>query len=380
MERTPIYLDFNATTPVLPLVLEAMLPFLREEFGNPSSRHVYGQRAHQAVERAREQVAALLGAEPEEILFTSGGTESNNLVLHGAIDPGGSRRRIVTSAVEHPAVAGPCDHLARQGWEVVRAGVDQAGQVRLEELEKLIDERTALVSIMLANNETGTVMPLGHVAGLARRAGCLVHTDAAQAVGKIAVRPGDMEIDYLSLAGHKVYAPKGVGALFVRRKAPLRPFFSGAGHEGGRRPGTENVAGIAGLGAACALAEAGLDAEGRRQQELRDRLWGLLRAGAPGLKLNGHPTERLPNTLNVSFPKVRGSALLEAVPGIAASTGSACHEGGERPSPVLMAMGLEAEIALGAVRLTLGRSTTATAIDTAARLMIEAWSRLVHRA
>lgn len=378
MTGRPIYLDHNATTPVHPEVVEAMLPFLREEFGNPSSRHIFGQKAHAAVEKAREQVATLLGCEGGEILFTSGGTEANNLAIRGTLDPSNLRRRIVTSVVEHPATARPCEALERQGFEVLRSGVDPTGRVKLDEIEAAVNEWTGLVTIMLANNETGTVMPLERIARIAREAGSLVHTDAAQAVGKIPVHPKELGVDYLSIAGHKLYAPKGVGALFVRQGAPLKPLLLGAGHEAGLRPGTENVASLAGLGMACALAARDLEHEAQRQRELCDRLWGLLRAGVPGLRLNGHPDQRLPNTLNVSFPGVRGNALLDATPGIAASTGSACHEGGETPSGVLLAMGLDSETALGAVRLSLGRRTTATDIDVAAHQLIESWSRLSH--
>ncbi len=375
MSETPIYLDHNATTPLHPTVLEAMLPFLREDFGNPSSGHVFGQRAKRGVERAREQVAALLGCQPEEILFTSGGTEANNLAIRGLLERSATRRHVVTSAVEHPATARPCDALERQGIVVTRLPVDATGRVEPATARTFVRSDTALVTIMLAQNEVGSLMPVKALADLAHERGALLHTDAAQAVGKIEARVAELGADLLSVAGHKLYAPKGVGALFVRRGVSLAPVLLGAGHERGLRPGTENVASIVGLGAACELAATHLSAEATRQRGLRDRLWGGLCAAVPDLVLNGHPSERLPNTLNVSFPRARGSAVLAAAPEIAASTGSACHEGGETASGVLLAMGIDEATALGAVRLSLGRGTTVAEIDEAVRRQTAAWQR-----
>jgi cysteine desulfurase len=370
----PIYLDHNATTPVHPEVVEAMLPWLRVHFGNPSSTHVYGRRTHEAVEAAREQVAALLGCKTDEIFFTSGGTEANNLAILGSAEALAERRKhVVTSAVEHPATARPCDRLELEGWEVTRLPVDALGMVRIDEARAFVRGDTALVSIMLANNETGTLMPIRELAEIAHARGALVHTDAAQAVGKIPARVEELGVDLLSVAGHKLYAPKGVGALYVRRGTPIRPMLLGAGHERGLRPGTENVPYIVGLGKACEIAARDAEKEAVRQRALRDDLWKLLRAEVQGLRLNGHPTERLPNTLNVGFPGVAGSIVLEATPEVAASTGSACHEGAENPSPVLLAMGLEASIALGAVRLSLGRGTSKTHVSNAARALIRGW-------
>jgi cysteine desulfurase len=368
----PIYLDHNATTPVHPAVVEAMLPYLREHFGNPSSGHIYGQRTKQAVEHAREQVAALLGCCPNEIIFTSGGTEANNLAIRGVLESSSPRRHLVTSTVEHPATTRPCEFLQKQGVEVTRLPVDEAGRVRTEAARAFVRGDTALVTIMLAQNETGVLMPIAELAAIARGRGALVHTDAAQAVGKIPVRIDELGADLISIAGHKLYAPKGVGALFVRRGVRLAPVLLGASHERGLRPGTENVASIVGLDAACELAAADLSSESERQRKLRDLFWEKLLAGIPGLRLNGHPTARLPNTLNVSFPGVRGSEILAAAPEIAASTGSACHEGGETPSEVLTAMDLGAETALGAVRLSLGRHTTQAEIKTASAALIRA--------
>jgi cysteine desulfurase len=372
----PIYLDHNATTPLLPEVVDAMLPYLREHFGNPSSGHVYGRRARDAVESARVQVAALIGAAPSEIVFTSGGTEANNLAIRGTTASRPERKQIVTSVIEHPATANPCRLLERRGYDVTWLGVDDTGRVREEDVRQALTERTALVTVMHANNETGTIQPIAEVASVVHDAGALLHTDAAQSVGKVAVQVDALGVDLLSIAGHKVYAPKGVGALYVRAGVALEPVLRGAGHERGLRPGTENVASIVGLGAACEIAAASLAEESARVRALRDELWSLLRAQIPGLALNGHETLRLPNTLNVRFPRVRGSAMLAAAPGIAASTGSACHEGGESASAVLLAMGHDADDALGSVRLSLGRATTEEDVRHAAELLVGAWKTL----
>jgi cysteine desulfurase len=375
MSDDPIYLDHNATTPLHPEVVEAMLPYLREHFGNPSSGHVYGQRARRAVDRAREQVAALLGCAADELVFTSGGSEANNLAIRGAVDAL-ARRRIVTSTVEHPATAAPCGYLEAQGIQVARVPVDARGQVRAEDVGTAILEDTALVSIILAQNETGTLMPIRAIADIAHAHGAVVHTDAAQAVGKVPTHVDDLGVDLLSVAGHKLYGPKGVGALYVRSGMRVTPMLRGAGQERGLRAGTENVPSIVGLGQACELARRDLDAEATRQRALRDQLWIGLSAAIAGLRTNSHPTECLPNTLNVSFPGVQGSQLLAATPEIAASTGSACHAGEEAPSAVLLAMGIEPLVALGAVRLSIGRSTSAAQIAVATRALADAYERL----
>jgi cysteine desulfurase len=375
----PIYLDFNATTPIAPEVLEAMLPYLREEFGNPSSTHPYGRRARAAVEQARAQVAALLGAAPEEIFFTSGGTEANNMAIRGVAEARPERRHLLTSTIEHPATALPCRHLERQGWRVSWIEVDTGGQVRVEEALAALGEGTALVTLIHANNETGVLQPVKELAGKAHLAGAVVHTDAAQSVGKVPVDVRELGVDLLTVVGHKLYAPKGVGALYVRQGTPLRPFALGGGQEHGKRPGTENVPYIAGLGAACELARVRLARGTAAIVALRERLWGRLQAEVPGVRLTGHPTERLPNTLNVLFPGVPGSAVLAGAPEVAASTGSACHEGGETASAVLLAMGLPPEEALGAVRLTLGHGTTAEDVDVAASALARAWNAAVGR-
>lgn len=369
----PVYLDYNASTPVLPEVLEAMLPYLRDHFGNPSSSHAYGQRVRDAVDEGRAHVAALLECEPGEIVFTSGGTESSNLAIRGVAEARGDRRDIVTSVIEHPATEQACVSLERLGWHVTRLGVDGSGRVRVADADAAVTTRTSLVTVMHANNETGVIQPIREVAAIARAAGALVHCDAAQSVGKVPVRVDELGVDLLSLAGHKLYAPQGVGALFVRRGTPLTPLLRGAAHEGGRRPGTENVAGIVGLGAACRRAKQDLVSEAARVRALRDRLWTRLVEAIPALVLNGDPELRLPNTLNVRFPAVSGNALLAAAPDVAASTGSACHAGHDRASSVIVAMGIPEPEAVGSVRLTLGRGTTLEELERAAGALIRAW-------
>lgn len=369
----PIYLDYNATTPVLPEVVDAMLPYLREHFGNPSSDHVYGQLAREAIARARGQVAALLGCDADEVVFTGGGTEANNLAIRGVAEARADRRHVLTSVIEHPATIGPCDWLENHGWSVTRVAVDADGRMRVADARAAISDGTALVSVMHSNNETGVLQPVAEVAAVARTCGALVHTDAAQSAGKVHLDVRTLGIDLLSIAGHKLYAPKGVGALFVKRGTPLVPFMRGAGHERGIRPGTENVASIVGLGVACEAAVRDLASIAAELHRRRDALWNQLQAGVPGIELNGHRTLRLPNTLNVRFPRVTGSAVLAAAPDVAAATGSACHAGTTQASAVILAMGVEPEGALGSVRLTLGRGTTDAEIGRAAEALIRAW-------
>lgn len=377
MTNDPIYLDHNATTPLLPEVVDAMLPHLREHFGNPSSGHVYGSRARAAVARAREQVAALLGCDADEVVFTSGGTEANNLAIRGVTEALERRRHVVTTVIEHPATSRPCAWLEKHGRSVSRVGVDTGGRTRLDAAREAIDGDTALVTVMHSNNETGVLQPVEELARLAHAAGALLHTDAAQSLGKVPVRVRELDVDLLSVAGHKLYAPKGVGALYVKRGTPLVPLALGAGHERGLRPGTENVASIVGLGAACEAVGRDLDVAAARMQRLRDLLWQRLASGVPGLALNGHRELRLPNTLNVRFPRASGSAVLDGAPEIAASTGSACHEGHESASAVILAMGVEPGEALGSVRLTLGRGTSDDDVVRAAEGLVTAWNRLL---
>ncbi len=372
-----LYFDHNATTPLLPEVVDAMLPCLSVDFGNPSSGHAFGARAREVVARARGQVAGLLGCDDDEVLFTSGGTEANNLAIRGVAEANGRPGHIITTVVEHPACEQPCVWLERRGWRVTRVGVDAAGRARVDEARAAIGEDTVLVSVMHANNETGALQPVAELAALARAAGAVIHSDAAQSVGKVPVRVRELGVDLLAVAGHKLYAPKGVGALYLRRGTLLAPLLLGAGHERGLRPGTENVAGIAGLGAACAAAGRELEVEMARMCALRDALWRRLADAVPGLELNGHPALRLPNTLNVRFPGATGSAVLAAAPGLAASTGSACHAGHEQASAVILAMGVPADRAIGSVRLSLGRGTSEADVARAAELLIAAWRRVM---
>ena len=360
----PIYLDFNASTPVAPEVVAAMRPLLEGHYGNPSSLHWAGEPALAALEAARRQVAALLAGGSDEIVFTSGGSEAGNLAIKGAFyaaRPGANH--IITTRIEHPATLAACRFLQRFGGaEVTLLPVDGYGRVDPDDVRRAITDRTVLVTIMHANNEVGTIQPIQEIARIARERGVLMHTDAAQSVGKIPVRVDDLGVDLLSLAGHKLYAPKAVGALYVRRGVALEPLIHGGGHEHGRRAGTESAYLATGLGAACALAMS-LDwtSEIRR---LRDRFWDQLRAAfGHSNVLNGHPSLRLPNTLNVSFINRIGFDILARLDGVAASTGSACHSGRMEPSPVLAAMALPPQVSLGAIRFSLGRTTTEAEIE-----------------
>jgi cysteine desulfurase len=358
MTESLIYLDFNASTPIAPEAVEAMRPFLSDHYGNPSNAHWAGAPAKAAVERARGQVAALLGARPDELVFTSGGTEANNLALKGVFFAHRERGdHFVTSAVEHPAILEPLRFLQRLGAKVTVVGVDRQGRVDPEEIRRALTPRTVLVSVMHANNEVGTVQPIREIAALAHAAGALMHTDAAQSLGKIPARVDDLGVDLLSVAGHKLYAPKGVGALYVRRGTRLEPFMHGAGHESGRRAGTENVLLDVALGAACEAAGPwiGMDAV----RVLRDRFEAELLAGlGDRVTINGPGAERLPNTSSVNFVGRVGADVLADLPGVAASTGSACHAGSVELSAVLSAMGVPPREGMGAVRFSLGRSTT----------------------
>ena len=358
MSQNQIYLDFNASTPLAPEVVEAMRPFLIEHFGNPSSHHWAGAPAKAAVERARAQVAALLGCEPDEVIFTSGGTESNNHALKGVFFANRDRGdHLVTTAVEHPAILQPLRFLERLGATVTILPVDRAGRVDPDDVRKALTPRTVLVSVMHANNEVGTVQPVAEIAAITRAAGVLLHTDAAQSVGKIPTRVGDLGVDLLSVAGHKLYAPKGIGALFIRRGTRIEPFVHGAGHEQGRRAGTENVLLAVGLGAACEAATRWVGMPAVR--ELRDRFEARLKAHfGEALTVNGGGAERLPNTANVNFVGRAGAEVLSNLPGVAASTGSACHADSVELSPVLAAMRVPPKEGMGAVRFSLGRTTT----------------------
>jgi cysteine desulfurase len=378
MTSPPIYLDYNATTPIDRAVIDAMLPYLHEHFGNPSSAHVLGRTTHAAIDQARAQVAALLGAQTDEILFTSGGTEASNHALKGTIFANNKKFEpaschIITSATEHPATLQPCEFLRRLGCQVTILPVDGHGRVDPDAVRRALTSATKIISIMHANNEVGTLQPIAEIATIAKEHGILLHTDAAQSLGKVPVDVGALGVDLLSLAGHKLYAPKGVGVLYVRRGVTLEPLLHGAGHEGGRRAGTENVPYIVGLGKACEIARQSLPAATEKLMKLRERLWRQLHVAlGRSIVLNGHPDRRLPNTLNVSFVGQVGAELLKKVPEIAASTGSACHAGQISLSPVLAAMGIASEVGQGAVRLSVGRFSTEEEVDQAAWYLIGA--------
>ena len=369
----PIYLDYNATTPIAPEVADAMTPYLRTHFGNPSSGHAYGQTARKAVEHARGQVATMLGCDADEVLFTSGGSESNNFALKGvALAPERRGAHVITSSVEHPAVTVVCAYLERQGCRVTTLPVDHRGLVDPAALEQNITDETCLVTVMHANNEVGTVQPIRALAGIAHRHGALFHSDCAQSVGKVPVLARELGVDLLSVAGHKLYAPKGVGALYVRRGVSLEPLIHGADHERGQRAGTESLLLDVGLGAACELVSAHLQGERPRLAALRDRLERGLRGACPDLRVNGHPELRLPNTCSVSFPGQVASELLARLPGLAASAGAACHSDGISISTVLVAMGLAEEVAVGTVRFSVGRFSTEPEIDQAVQMVAAA--------
>jgi cysteine desulfurase len=364
----PVYLDYHATTPVDPRVLDAMLPYFSDEFGNPASRqHAYGWKAEEAVEAARGQIAALIGASPREIVFTSGATESNNLALKGCADALRVHGdHIVTVATEHKSVLDSCQRLEAQGWRVTRVGVDRDGLIDLDELAKTVTGKTVVVSVMTANNEIGVLQPMAEIGRIVHEAGSLLHTDAAQAAGKVPVNVDQMGVDLLSLTGHKYYGPKGEGALYVRKQRPkiqLGCQIDGGGHENGLRSGTLNVPGIVGLGKAAEICAQEMPAESVRLAALRDRLLSGLRTNLDGVHVNGSMTRRLPHNLHVSFDGVEGEALLMALGDIAVSTGSACSSGSHAPSHVLQAIGGVGEGAGAVVRFGLGRGTTDAHVD-----------------
>jgi cysteine desulfurase len=354
----PIYLDYNASTPIDPAVAAIMRPLLESAYGNPSSGHWAGAPAKAALERARSQVAALLGCAADEIVFTSGGSEANNLALKGLFFRRHDRpAHIVTSRIEHPAILMPCRFLERLGATATYVPVDGTGRVDPDDIRKAITGDTVLVSIMHANNEVGTIQPIAEIAKIAHAQGIPLHTDAVQSVGKIPTNVDALSVDLLSIAGHKLYGPKGIGALYIRRGIVVEPLIHGAGHELGRRAGTESALLAAGLGEACEIAQPGLGMQETRR--LRDLFWERLRVEfGERVSLNGHVHERLPNTLNVSFAGQVGAEILARMPEVAASTGSACHAGRVELSPVLEAMGIAPEIGTGAIRFSLGRGTT----------------------
>ena len=381
MDGKPIYLDYNATTPVDPRVAEAMTPYLHEHSGNPSSPHPYGVTAKRAVESAREQLAALLGARPEEIVFTSGGTEANNMALKGVAAAYRQRgNHVITTAIEHPAVLEPCQYLSDLDYHVTIVPVDATGRVDPAEIERAITPETILVSVMHANNEVGTVQPIAEIADIVHWAGALIHTDAAQSVGKIPVKIDELGVDLLSVAGHKMYASKGVGALFVREGVRITKFMHGAGHEHDRRAGTENVLEIVGLGAAAEIAAQELETTTAHLAAMRDRLWQGISDRLDDVRLNGHPTLSLPNTLSVGFAGLDVDDLLyELWDLVAASAGAACHSEGVTISSVLQAMNVPREYAICTLRFSTGRPTTAEEVDQAIEYITAAAKRAGRR-
>lgn len=371
-ERHFIYLDHNATTPLDPAAQRAMMPYIQEEFGNPSSAYELGLRAKEGVERARLEVASLLGCHGHEVVFTSGGSESNNMALKGMVDfKNPEKSHIITSSVEHPAILNPTLSLMALGVRATILPVDRFGRVDPDDLRGAIEPDTSLISIMLANNETGTLQPLEEISKIATEYNIPLHTDAAQAVGKIPVNVNDPSVDLLSVAGHKLYGPKGIGALFIRNGRNITPLIHGAGQEGGKRAGTENTILSAGLGTACSVAGERLESDLKKMKALRDRLQELLFNGIHDLALNGHPDERLPNTLSVSVPGIDGGKILEGLPGILASTGAACHDKSVKLSHVLSAMSVKPEVGMGTLRLTVGRSNTMEQIEEAGTKIVD---------
>jgi len=367
-----IYADNNATTRVDEAVFEEMRPYFCELYGNPSSMHFFGGQVQRKINEARNRTAALLGAHPEEIIFNACGTEGNNTAIRSALEAFPERRHIITTRVEHPAVLTPCRNLAKKGYRVTELSVDGEGRLSLDELRAAVDEDTAIVSIMYANNETGVVFPIEEIGAIAKEKGALFHTDAVQAVGKIPLNMAESTVDMLSLSGHKLHAPKGVGALYVRKGVPFRPFMVGGHQERSRRAGTENTAGIIALGKACELAGQYLEDENSRVRAMRDRLEAEILRLIPNVRVNGGAAQRLPNTCSVAFEYVEGEAilLLMSEKGICASSGSACTSGSLEPSHVLRAMGVPFTCAHGSIRFSLSRYTTDQDIDTIIREIV----------
>ncbi len=374
----PIYLDYNATTPIDPEVAEAMRPYLFEHFGNPSSSHWYGIQTKKAVDEARRQVANLLHCNPEEVVFTSGGSESNNYAIKGTAFANREKgNHIITSAIEHPAVLEVCKYLAEKGFQITYLPVDEFCLVNPRELQESITPHTILITIMHANNEVGTIQPIAEIAKIAKEHGIVFHTDAAQSVGKIPVRVDELEVDLLTIAGHKLYAPKGIGALYVRGGIRLEKLIHGADHEQDLRAGTENVLEIVGLGQACEIAKRDLEKNMRHMQKMRDLLYAGLRQQWGEIRLNGHPEKRLPNTLSVCFKSIEANTLLAEIESVAASAGAACHSDSVRVSSVLEAMQVDLEYAMGTVRFSTGKMTTEEEVNHTVAVFVKTARRLL---
>lgn len=378
MPNLPIYLDYNATTPIDPEVAQAMLPYLTEHFGNPSSAHWFGRQTRQAIDKARMQVANFLGCEADEVIFTSGGSEANNYAIKGyAWAHREKGNHLIAAAIEHPAVLEVLAYLQRHGFQCTLLPVDDYGRVSAAALQAALTPQTILVSLMHANNEVGTLQPIPEIAAITRRAGVAFHCDAAQSAGKVPVRVQELGVDMLSLAGHKLYAPKGVGALFVRRGIQLEKLIHGAGHENNRRAGTENVLEIAGLGQACEIAQRELEKNMKHMHALRERLRNGLQQNLHDLKFNGHPEQVLPNTLSVSFRNVAANALMAELSNtLAVSPGAACHADSISISHVLAAMHVPEEYAMGTLRLSVGKRTTEEEVDRAIAILASAVRKL----
>jgi len=374
-----IYLDHNATTPLHPEILETILPYYKEAFGNPSTIYSFGQETRKATDEAREKVANLIGASPEEIIFTSGGTEADNVALKGvaaALERKG--KHIIASSIEHHAVLSTLKYLEKRGCKVSFLPVDEHGWLDPKKVKEAITSQTVLISVMHGNNEVGTIEPISEIGEIAQKSGIYLHTDAVQTIGKIKVNVDDLKVDLLSLSAHKFYGPKGVGALYVRKGTRIHPLIHGGYQERRRRAGTENVAGIVGLGKAAEIASKEMVQQSRRESNLRDKLEKMIKENINHCRLNGHPTRRLPNTLNVSFEFIEGESLILYLDlkGIAASTGSACTSGSLEPSHVLMAMGVPPEIAQGSIRFSLGRDNQKEDIDYTVEKLVEIVARL----
>ncbi len=367
----PVYLDYNATTPIAKEVADAMLPFLYTDFGNPSSAHSYGVKAKLAVEKARSQVAGLIGCNASEIVFTSGGTESNNYAIKGVAFANCTRgNHIITSAIEHPAVLEVYKYLEKNGFDISIVPVDENGTIKIDELKAAIRHDTILISVMHANNEVGTIQPIKEIAEIAKLHNIIMHTDAAQSLGKVAVNVNESGVDLLSIAGHKLYAPKGVGALYIRKGITLEKLIHGANHEQNRRAGTENVLEIAGLGQAAEIAKINLQANIAHYSETRDYLQKLLTEAFPSTKINGNYKNRLPNTLSISFKKIEANTLIGKLKNVAASAGAACHTENISISSVLKAMNIPIDFAMGTIRFSTGRETTIKDVEFAAQEII----------